>query len=479
MRVVTGLPHATIIGVVDGMTTRDVLRIVRRYLVLLILTAVVGTTIGVGVFFIQPREYAADAKLFVSTSAGGEVAQLQLGASFSEQRAEMYAELADTPAVLDQVIEDLDLRVTSSALAQNVDAQVLPGTSLLEVTATGSSPQQAADLTDALVQSISDLSVTLEELEGVPADLLTVTVIESARVPQEPVRPNALIHAGAGLAVGLVVGVGIALFRHSMDSRVRDESDIAEADGVLVIRAPHRPGGHRRRSARDRHDATARSEAIGALASHLALSDPTGRLRTVVVTSAVDQQSNHLVIADLAQAAALTGLRVLVIDADVTSSPLSASWNMRDRAGLLQIVQGDLTLRQTVGDSGDGYAVLPAGYGTNRNILTLMQHHGAGGFSKVLDQARESYDLILISTAAVLLHAEVVALARSVDGTVVMTEAGTAERSQVSTVLRRLRAAHVPVLAVVLLMPIRGADRYRPGVYHTEPVALPAMAVAS
>lgn len=126
------------------MTTRDVLVIVRRYGAALLVLCAVGLLAAGTLFAVQPRTYEASATIFISTNAGsGEMADLQAVTSFSEQRAITYAELVSSPAVLNPVIEDLGLAVGIPVLIDQVTAQVLPGTSLLQITAQAESPEQA------------------------------------------------------------------------------------------------------------------------------------------------------------------------------------------------------------------------------------------------------------------------------------------------------------------------------------------------
>ena len=56
------------------------------------------------------------------------------GSSFTQQRVKSYAEIVDSPRVLDPVINDLDLDVSATSLASRVKATVPLGTTLINVT---------------------------------------------------------------------------------------------------------------------------------------------------------------------------------------------------------------------------------------------------------------------------------------------------------------------------------------------------------
>jgi chain length determinant protein EpsF len=71
------------------------------------------------------------------------------------------------------------------------------------------------------------------------------TVVYDAVAPVRPVSPNTTINVAIALALGLVAGVGIALYREAVDGYVRSARDIVEIMGVPVfaVLAPKRRGG--------------------------------------------------------------------------------------------------------------------------------------------------------------------------------------------------------------------------------------------
>jgi len=74
------------------------------------------------------------------------------------------------------------------------------------------------------------------------------TVIHPAATPTSPASPRPTLNIALALAAGLVAGVGLALYRESIDEFVRTERDIFEIMGapVLAVLLP----GTRRRGAR-------------------------------------------------------------------------------------------------------------------------------------------------------------------------------------------------------------------------------------
>jgi succinoglycan biosynthesis transport protein ExoP len=61
------------------------------------------------------------------------------------------------------------------------------------------------------------------------------TVIHPAAVPMSPASPRPTINMAFALAVGFVLGVGLALYRESIEEFVRSERDIVEIMGAPVL----------------------------------------------------------------------------------------------------------------------------------------------------------------------------------------------------------------------------------------------------
>jgi polysaccharide chain length determinant protein (PEP-CTERM system associated) len=60
-------------------------------------------------------------------------------------------------------------------------------------------------------------------------------ILDSASVPTRPISPNRLAISGAGFAIGLVLGLGLALLLELRDASFRSESDVIESLSLPVL----------------------------------------------------------------------------------------------------------------------------------------------------------------------------------------------------------------------------------------------------
>jgi uncharacterized protein involved in exopolysaccharide biosynthesis len=71
------------------------------------------------------------------------------------------------------------------------------------------------------------------------------TIVNPAAVPTHPVSPRPALNLALALVGGLVLGIGIALARESMDGFVRSERDILQIIDVPVLAVLSRRGDGR------------------------------------------------------------------------------------------------------------------------------------------------------------------------------------------------------------------------------------------
>ncbi len=109
------------------MELRDYLRILCKRWRIIALVAVFVVGASVVLTALTPRTYSAQTQSFISTSGADNNGSLLQGNAFTQQRVKSYAQLLETPKVLDPVIDKLKLATTADELAAHVAATVPAG----------------------------------------------------------------------------------------------------------------------------------------------------------------------------------------------------------------------------------------------------------------------------------------------------------------------------------------------------------------
>ncbi len=109
-----------------------------------------------------------------------------------------------------------------------IDASAAPTgeTSLLEVTAHSSDAQLAADIANAVGPQLAAVAAQFSVLLQASGQTVEATAVTPATVPGSPTSPIFSRNLTLGVLAGLLLGIGIAFVRHTLDTKVRTEVDI-------------------------------------------------------------------------------------------------------------------------------------------------------------------------------------------------------------------------------------------------------------
>jgi len=124
----------------------------------------------------------------------------------------------------------------------------------------------------------------------------------------------------------------------------------------------------------------------------------TPRLRVVAVTSGKGGVGKSNLTANLAVLAARTGLRVLVLDADLGLANVEILYGLSPRLHLGHLLDGTATLDQVLVHGPHGVRVLPAGSGVQ--ALCALDDVQKLQLVAALDPLEDAFDLVLVDSGA-------------------------------------------------------------------------------
>lgn len=391
--------------------------------------------------------YTGTAQVFISTPAPDATASdLAQGSQFSQQRVTTYARLANTPLVLQPVLDRLDLDMSVGDLAGKVSAAAPVNTSLVSVTAEDGDRETAALITNAVADSLVQVIPRLEQAsDGSPAPV-RATVVEPAQPPGSPASPNVRLLLALGLIVGLAVGVGAAVLRERTDTVVRDRRAIARVSAAPLLGSIPVDAKRASRSAnstRPRLEVPT-AEAFRKLRTTLSL-DPDRR--AVVVTSSVPGEGKTMVAVQLAKMVATAGARVLFVDADLRGGAEDREVDTGG-GGLSTLLAGTAAFEDVVRPwtAVDSLDFLPAG-AVPPNPSELL---GSQRMVQFLAETRRLYDLVLIDAPPLLPVTDAAVLSRLADGVVVVVGRGRVDQDDLLEACTTLDAVRANPLGFVL-----------------------------
>jgi succinoglycan biosynthesis transport protein ExoP len=294
-----------------------------------------------------------------------------------------------------------------------------------------------------------------------------IRIADSARPSIKPVFPNIPLNVALAFIFSSLLAVGVAVLTDVLDTTIRDPEQVARTLKAEVIGSLPTVKSWRGRLAlvagpengNGRHELVLASEspgehtnsgyedAIRSLRNSILLADFERSLHSLLVTSASPAEGKSTVAANLALAHARQGHKTLLIDADLRRPSLHKRFQIPGAGGLSSVLLDGANWRDslTTAEGVPDLSILTAGAPSRRATDLIGK-----GLVSLLDEAAETFDLVIVDAPPTLGFAEPLEIATVVDGVIVVARAGETDRKAVSSVLASLQRLRANIVGVVL-----------------------------
>ncbi|MBN8528766.1 MAG: polysaccharide biosynthesis tyrosine autokinase [Caulobacterales bacterium] len=296
-------------------------------------------------------------------------------------------------------------------------------------------------LYDGLLQRYKEVGVA----GGITAN--NISIVDRARPPGGPSKPNMMLNLAIAAILGLGFGVLLAFAMEALDQSLSTPEDVESKLDVAVLGAvPILPRGQTPVEAlADLRSGFA--EAYYSLRTALQFSTPNGAPSTLFITSARPGEGKSTTALAIAENFARIGHRVLLVDVDLRKPSMHRLLGANNDRGMSSILSGSATLSDVVQRPEDGGLwFIPCGP-LPPNPAELLSGARVQGF---LDESRRRFDIVVIDGPPTLGFADAPAMAANVAGTVFVIEANGTRRGQARGALARLRMGRARILGAVL-----------------------------
>lgn len=320
-------------------------------------------------------------------------------------------------------------------------------------------------LCDTLDSRIKELRVS-EETGG-----LEIRVIEPAQADASPSSPRPVKVAGMALAMGLMLGMGLAFMRDTRDQRFRSDGEIKASLGMPVLCVvPHIPG---KRPAAvcgqivHLEPSSEAAEAYRVIRTAIYFGAGPSTARTVLVASPSSGDGKTTVACNLAIALAQAGHRTCLLEADLRRPKIGTIFAVDPQTGMFGHLMGRLRLEEALQPSGiPGLDVLICET-PPRNPAEIVNSRL---FSGMLRTLAASYDYVVIDSPPVLNVTDASILAAEADLTLLVLRADKSDRHTSEAACDALMNVGARVLGVVA-NGVRGQKGYYAyGNYHRDEI---------
>ncbi|MCR4407993.1 MAG: polysaccharide biosynthesis tyrosine autokinase [Anaerolineae bacterium] len=306
-----------------------------------------------------------------------------------------------------------------------------------------------SDLTSAA--EIADTMARIDALENVVSTYRTqyaallqsyagdsvnvLSIVEPAVEPWEPIGGKTKLILAVAAGAGLALALGAAFLIEYLDDTVHWEGGRRQTLAELpILGAMPRMSRRRRTWVAATRYRYAEIEAIRNLRTNIFLSTPGKPLDTILVTSPEVGDGKSFTVANLGLTIAVTGMRVVLVDADMRKPTLHEMFDVPNVAGLAELLGG----ASTIPEAWPPVELQPTGVS---NLFLLSSGRPPADpaallvsprLSAVLETLKKYADVVIIDSPPALIAPDAAILASVVDGTVLVVSEGQTNNKAVS-----------------------------------------------
>lgn len=193
----------------------------KRAWLIAIITAVAMIISGIISFFVLKPVYESSTTLIVNAEQSKATNNMITGdqLNVTQKLTLTYGEIIKSKSVLNKVLEKLDLNMTYDEIANIVKVEPVKDTQIISITVSNTNPKLAQRIANTIP------SVFTKEAKRI-TNANSVEVIDKARTPEKPVKPNKIMNIAIAGVLGVMIGLFITFILEYMDRKMKTPQDI-------------------------------------------------------------------------------------------------------------------------------------------------------------------------------------------------------------------------------------------------------------
>lgn len=204
----------------------ELFAIMKKRLGLIINAVLIGVLVAsIYTFFIATPQYSSTTDLLVNRSQTDQPSMIERSEIDTNlQLINTYSDIITRPVILDHVVEELNMDISSNTLANQLTVTNENDSQMFSVTVEDDNPHDAATI-------VNTTAVVFQEQMPELLSVDNVAILSVAEPNTTPVSPNNTMNITIGIILGGIFGVGLAFLIEFMDNTVKDERFIMDEIG--------------------------------------------------------------------------------------------------------------------------------------------------------------------------------------------------------------------------------------------------------
>ena len=417
---------------------REIFQIIRKYLLLIIIIPMVFAGIGavLSIYLIQPV-YESSTTLIVREDKDAEEEISISDVNLSKSLVYTYAEMAKSYTVLDNTAKTLNIDKLNRS---SITVSPVKDTQILKVAVQNTDPVMARNIADTLVHEF-----TLEIQRITRTN--NVAVVDYARLPLEPVKPNIIMNTAIAGILGAMVILLLVFLKEYFDNTAKTEKDIENILGLSILGAvPNfNHGSKTGKFLIKDNPSSPTAEAYRKITTNIEFSNVDNEIKTIMVTSAKQDEGKTTTICNLA--AIMTELKknILLIDLDLRKPAVHKHFNLSNKTGLTDLLMNKDDYKSYLQNISTGLNVITTGM-VPANPAEIINSRT---LKELIKEVAAEYDYILLDTPPVMLVSDPITISTYTNAVILAIEFGKTEKDLAKKTVDSLKQVNANIIGAV------------------------------
>ncbi|MCU0342732.1 MAG: polysaccharide biosynthesis tyrosine autokinase [Ignavibacterium sp.] len=280
-----------------------------------------------------------------------------------------------------------------------------------------------------------------------------VLIIDDARVPYSPAKPNRILIIIVGLLIGMGLAFAYVFLKNYFDNTVKTPEDIQKKNVNVLAWIPRVDELTLKESSKfdfiilNKPDSVT-SESFRALRTRIQFSRPDKEtLKTIVITSPAPQEGKTFVTINLAGSFAQAEKKVLLVDCDLRKPRVHRVFDKKKEPGLIDHLIGEKTLDEITHKSEMKNLSLITSGTIPPNPAEMLDSKQMDEF---LAKVRGMYDYVIIDSPPIIAVTDAEILAKKVDGAVLVVSSEITEYQMLDRAIQLIEHDNTTLIGTVL-----------------------------
>ncbi|OEH92134.1 YveK family protein [Bacillus solimangrovi] len=141
-----------------------------------------------------------------------------------------YNVIIKSPAILDKVVEELDLTSSVGKLNSQINVQSEKNSQVVSIAVEDPNPEMAVKIANTTAEVFQREIVKIMNVNNV-----SILAYADFDENPSPIKPQPLLNIAIALVVGLMIGVGVAFLLEYLDNSIKSEQDVENILGLPVL----------------------------------------------------------------------------------------------------------------------------------------------------------------------------------------------------------------------------------------------------